>query len=171
MAEKEFVSRKRTKEKSLPLGADGKPMSVWQIWLKRLCFIMIIWSVIELLIGIVFLFAGNMVPAEVFNDFGRTYGVSVDDSWFLLSVSTLIGAFLNMAMGFLGIMGADNPSKIVVFFWIALIDAVITAWALASNVSIGLIDPSSLVSSAFIIALAVCAWQVRKQTGYFDQHP
>ena len=46
-----------------------------------------------------------------------------------------------------------------------------TAWALASSVSAGTCDLTSLVSGLFVIALAVCAWQVRGQTGYFDAHP
>ena len=47
----------------------------------------------------------------------------------------------------------------------------VTAWALASSVSAGTCDLTSLVSGLFVIALAVCAWQVRGQTGYFDAHP
>ena len=35
----------------------------------------------------------------------------------------------------------------------------------------GFFDPTSIVSGLFIILLAVCAWQVRGQTGYFEQHP
>ncbi|WP_270298041.1 hypothetical protein [Eggerthella sinensis] len=47
----------------------------------------------------------------------------------------------------------------------------LTAWALASSVSTGSLDLTSLVSGLFVIALAVCAWQVRGLTGYFDVHP
>ena len=50
-------------------------------------------------------------------------------------------------------------------------DAVVTAWAMASNIASGIIDLTGLVSGLFIIALAVCTWQVRGQTGYFDEHP
>ena len=57
------------------------------------------------------------------------------------------------------------------FFWIVLVDALLTAWSLASSVSYGFFDPTSIVSGLFIILLAVCAWQVRGQTGYFEQHP
>lgn len=170
MKEKKII-KKTAKDRPSPVGADGKPMTVWQIWLKRLCFIMIAWAVIELLIGIVLLFASNMVPPEVFHEFERTYGINSQDAGLLLSLSAVVGAFLNVVIAFLGIRGAENPQKIVLFFWIALVDAVITAWALASNISNGLIDPSSFVSGIFIIALAVCAWEVRGQTGYFDRHP
>ena len=45
------------------------------------------------------------------------------------------------------------------------------AWAMASNLSSGIVDVTGIVSGLFIIALAVCTWQVRGQTGYFDEHP
>ncbi|MEG1098155.1 MAG: hypothetical protein RSD80_04920, partial [Raoultibacter sp.] len=72
---------------------------------------------------------------------------------------------------FLGLRGAKNPKKIALFFWIALIDAVLTAWSLVSSISQGLIDVTAIISGAVIVVLAICAWQVRGQTGYFDNHP
>ena len=83
----------------------------------------------------------------------------------------MVGAVVNVVVALLGIRGSKNPKKIAPFFWIALIDAVLTAWALASSISQGIIDPSSLVSGVFIISLAVCAWQVRKQTGILRRPP
>ena len=79
----------------------------------------------------------------------------------VVGAMAMAGACLNLAIGFLGLRGARNPRKITL----------LTAWALASSVSAGTCDLTSLVSGLFVIALAVCAWQVRGQTGYFDAHP
>lgn len=160
-----------TKERPAPLGSDGKPMTVWQVWLKRLCMVMIAWAGLELAIGVLFFFAGYFVPADVAAGIEGLIDLSAQEGWTLLGISAVVGAFFNVVIAFLGIRGAENPHQIALFFWIALIDAVITTWALVSNISIGIIDPSSIVSGTFIIALAVCAWEVRKQTGYFDRHP
>mgnify|MGYP006940164035 CR=1 FL=1 len=89
----------------------------------------------------------------------------------VVGAMAMAGACLNLAIGFLGLRGARNPRKITLFFWITFVDAMLTAWALASSVSAGTCDLTSLVSGLFVIALAVCAWQVRGQTGYFDAHP
>ena len=88
-----------------------------------------------------------------------------------VGATALVSAVFNLAIGLLGIRGAKNPYKITLFFWITLADAVLTAWAMASNLSSGIVDVTGIVSGLFIIALAVCTWQVRGQTGYFDEHP
>ena len=88
-----------------------------------------------------------------------------------VGATALVSAVFNLAIGLLGIRGAKNPYKITLFFWITLADAVLTAWAMASNLSSGIVDVTGIVSGLFIIALAVCTWQVRGQTGYFDDHP
>ncbi|MGI6104755.1 MAG: hypothetical protein ACOYD7_01005 [Raoultibacter sp.] len=159
------------KEKSVRIGTDGNAMTAWQIWLRRLCIVMIVWAVLGLIAGLFFMLAPQFIDLQsVFGD-EKILDLGIQEAFTLLSVSSLVGAFLNVVIAFLGIRGAENPKKVTLFFWIALIDAVLTAWALASNISIGIIDPTSIVSGLFIIALATCAWQVRKQTGYFDPRP
>lgn len=146
-------------------GADGKPMSVWQIWLWRLCVVMLVWSIVELVFGMGFWVFGTLLP-EV-----RIASSAVGDITASIVSTTLVSAALNMVMSLLGIRGAKNPCKMTLFFWIILADAVLTAWAMASNIASGLFDITGIVSGLFIIALAVCTWQVRGQTGYFDEHP
>ncbi|MEG0375858.1 MAG: hypothetical protein RR547_02165 [Raoultibacter sp.] len=160
------------KNKTIPVGTDGKPMTSWQIWLNRLCIVLFVWAGLELLLGIVLIVAAGYLPSDILKDLGEI-GSAIDVYSFvsLLGVSAMIGAVINIVVALLGQRGAKNPCKIALFFWIVVIDAVVTAWALASTISQGVIDPSSLVSGLFIIALAVCAWKVRSQTGYFDQHP
>ncbi len=149
-------------------GEDGRIMTPWQIWLKRLCMLMLIWACLEVL-GSALTFVLPVVltqasPSALFNG-AQEVPVS------LLGLTALFGAIFDIFVGFIGIRGAKNPQKIALFFWISLIDAVLTSWALASSISMGGVELTSLISSAFIIILAVCAWKVRGQTGYFDKHP
>lgn len=147
------------------IGADGMPMSVWQVWLRRLCIVMIVWAVLELAFGVVFWTVGSVVEGA------RIAGIELRSIAASVGSTALMSAALNLVIGLLGIRGARNPYKISLFFWITLADAVLTAWAMASNISSGIIDVTGIVSGLFIIALAVCTWQVRGQTGYFDEHP
>ncbi|RDB59938.1 hypothetical protein C1878_14470 [Gordonibacter sp. 28C] len=141
------------------------PMSTWQVWLRRLCIVMIVWAVLELAFGVVFWTVGSVVEgAQIAGIELRSIAASVGST-------ALMSAVFNLVIGLLGIRGARNPYKISLFFWITLADAVLTAWAMASNISSGIIDVTGIVSGLFIIALAVCTWQVRGQTGYFDEHP
>lgn len=161
-----------TREKKVPVGTDGKPMTPWQVWLRRLCIVLLVWAALEVVFGILLVVFSGFVPSDLLKGI-EGLGADIDAQFFakFLGVSAMVGAVINVVVALLGIRGAKNPPKITLFFWIALVDAVVTAWALASSLSRGALDPSSLVSGLFIISLAVCAWQVRKQTGYFDIHP
>lgn len=160
-----------TKAKAPRIGTDGVAMTPWQIWLRRLCVVMIVWAGLELILGIFFIAAPQVIDFEAIFGTEKFLDIGMQEVFTILGVSSLVGAFLNVVIAFLGIRGAEHPQRITVFFWIALVDAVLTAWSLAGNISLGVFDPAGLVSGLFIIALAVCAWQVRKQTGYFDKHP
>ncbi|MEG0015994.1 MAG: hypothetical protein RRZ85_03900 [Gordonibacter sp.] len=146
-------------------GTDGKPMSVWQIWLLRLCVVMLVWAVLELAFGVGFWVFGALFPGM------QIFGLEVGSITASVVSTALVSAALNLVIGLLGIRGAKNPCKITLFFWITLADAVLTAWAMASNIASGIFDVTGIVSGLFIVALAVCTWQVRGQTGYFDEHP
>lgn len=159
------------KERVVPIGADGLPMTSWQIALRRLCIVMIAWSALELVIGILLAIVPQFIPVEFVQGIIEMIDMTSAHAWMLLGISTMIGALLNVVIAVLGVHGAENPLKITLFFWIALIDGIITAWSLMGSISNGIFDLTSILSGLFIIALAVCAWQVRKQTGYFDKHP
>lgn len=146
------------------MGDDGVLMTKWQIWLRRLCLFVIAWAVAELLLGAA-LWGGYLFGLLAL---GVEPAVLAEP---VVGAMAMVGACLNLAIGLLGVRGAKNPCKITLFFWITFVDAMLTAWALASSVSAGSCDLTSLVSGLFVIALAVCAWQVRGQTGYFDVHP
>lgn len=151
-------------EKAPEVCAVGAPMTAWQVWLRRLCLFVIVWAVAELLLGAAlwgaFLFARLALGIEP--------SVLAEP---VVGAMAMVGACLNLVIGLLGLRGARNPRKITLFFWITFVDAMLTAWALASSVSGGSCDLTSLVSGLFVIALAICAWQVRGLTGYFDVHP
>ena len=145
-------------------GDDGQPMTKWQVWLRLLCAVVIAWAVAELVLGAV-LWSAFLLDVPLIGGAAPTFAEP------LVGAAALLGACLNLAIGFLGMRGARNPRKIALFFWIVFVDAMLTAWALASSVSSGTCDLTSLASGLFIISLSVCAWQVRGQTGYFDVHP
>ena len=158
----------KKKEEALFIGDDGKPMTIWQIWLRRLCMVMLIWSGLEI-IASAFAFTMPYFNGRPVQELLLNPGQKIQIS--MLGLTALFGVITDIFVGFLGIRGAKNPSKIALFFWITLIDAVITAWALASSISEGSVEITSLISSLFILTLATCAWMVRGQTGYFDKHP
>ena len=108
----------QTRVRPAPLGADGKPMSVWQVWLKRLCVVMIVWAVLELVFGAAFWAVGSVADGV------RVAGVELRDIAAAVGATALVSAVFNLAIGLLGIRGAKNPYKITLFFWITLADAV-----------------------------------------------
>ena len=161
---KDMVEAADSRAEPQSVGENGAPMTIWQVWLRRLCLFVIEWAIAEVRLGAAlwgaYLFARMVLDVEP--------SVLAEP---VVGAMAMAGACLNLAIGFLGLRGARNPRKITLFFWITFVDAMLTAWALASSVSAGTCDLTSLVSGLFVIALAVCAWQVRGQTGYFDAHP
>lgn len=149
---------------SLPMGDDGAPMTRWQIWLQRLCRFVIVWAVAELAVGVV-LWGGYAAGGLFWADAGQSAAEPA------VGLMALLGSVLNLVLGVLGLRSARDPGRITLFFWIVFLDAMLTVWALASSLSYGSCDLTSLVSGLLVVALAVCAWQVRGQTGYFDVHP
>ena len=143
------------------LSFDPKKYSPWQRRTFYCCAFMFVLSVVLATVGVVF-----VVLAEFF-------GIKSIDLMpgVVLGGETLVAGIVGIVVALSGIIGAKDPRKITLFFWITLADAVLTAWAMASNLSSGIVDVTGIVSGLFIIALAVCTWQVRGQTGYFDDHP
>lgn len=158
------MAEEKSKEQVCSTGQYVQSMSVWQVWLRRLCLFVIVWAIAELLLGAV-LWGAYLLGISLWTDTAAEFAMPV------VGAMALLGALLNLLIGVLGVRAAKNPCRITLFFWITFVDAMLTAWALASSVSTGTCDLTSLVSGLFVIALAVCAWQVRGQTGYFDIHP
>ena len=93
--------------------------------------------------------------------------------WAILELGgyTIANGAVNIVVAILGLWGAYNPKRITVFFWLVVLDALLSSWSTASAVSQGQIDPATTLSLVIVLAFAACAWNVRGQTGYFDNHP
>ena len=143
------------------ISADGKPYSKWQRRTRTLCIILLVYALLEIASGIVFVCLGQFAQFYLSDVAG---GLSI-------TLDTLIFGCYNLIMALLGLHGAKNPKKIGIFFWAVLIDAVLMSWQVASDISVGHLEISSSITFAICMAFAVCAWNVRGQTGYFDNHP
>ncbi|MEG0323985.1 MAG: hypothetical protein RR619_08310, partial [Raoultibacter sp.] len=90
------------KNKTIPVGTDGKPMTSWQIWLNRLCIVLFVWAGLELLLGIVLIVAAGYLPSDILKDLGEI-GSAIDVYSFvsLLGVSAMIGAVINIVVALL----------------------------------------------------------------------
>lgn len=143
------------------LSADGSPYTAWQERTRLLCLALIAWAMVELAVGcgiITLVSIGIIDPAVLFPNlrFGP---------------STVISGVLNLVVAAFGLWGAYNPRRITVFFWAVFLNALLNSWQVASAWSAGEYDPATTASLLIGLAFAVCAWNVRGQTGYFDNHP
>ncbi len=153
--------QKPHRQKKVRISADGTPYTAWQTRTHILCLVYLAWAAAEIALGVVFIalhLLGLPDPTDLVP---------------LLSFgpSTVVSGLFNFAVALLGLWGAYNPQRITVFFWFAIVSAVLMAWQVASEWSMGRLDPASLVSLAITFTFAACAWNVRGQTGYFDNHP
>lgn len=88
-----------------------------------------------------------------------------------VGATTITSGVINLVVALSGLWGAHNPRKITFFFWAVFVNALMSSWAVASAWSMGEYDPAALTSVLVALTYAVCAWNVRGQTGYFDNHP
>lgn len=143
------------------VSADGTPYSKWQTRTRILCILLLVYASAEIIVGTVFVCLGQ---------FAHFY-LSDVVQWISISANTLVFGIYNFVMALLGLRGARNPQKIGLFFWAILINAVLMSWQVASDVSLGQVEITSAITLAIVFVYAVCAWNVRGQTGYFDNHP
>lgn len=139
-------------------------MSNYSPWQRRTfysCALMFVIAVLLCVVGIVFI-----VLAEFFGIKSFDLIPSV-----VLGGETLVAGVVGIAVAISGIIGAKDPSKITVFFWIVTFDGLIALWDLASKISQSQLNPTAVLTLAILLFLVVCAWNVRGQTGYFDNHP
>lgn len=143
------------------ISADGSPYTVWQRRTRILSLALAVWSILEIVVG-----AGlhTLLNLGVFD-------LALAVPGFTLGVSTVISGAFNLLVACSGLWGAHDPRKITVFFWAALVNAVLAAWQSASLLSLGQLDITTFISLCISLIYATCGWQVRTQTGYFDKHP
>ena len=143
------------------ISADGTPYTPWQKRTHYLCLALIVWSLVEIGTGIGIL---AFIKTEAINP-----GLLVSDLVF--GLGTVLSGVATLIVAIFGVVGAHNPKHCTVFFWGAIISAVMLSWQVASNWSVGIIDPYTIASFLISFVYALCAWNVRGQTGYFDHHP
>lgn len=143
------------------LSLDASDYTPWQRRTFYCCAFMFILALILTVVGIVF-----VVLAEFFGikSFDLMPGV-------VLGGETLVAGIVGIIVAVSGIIGAKNPRKITVFFWIVTLYGLLELWDLASKISQGQVNPAAIVTLVIVLFLVACAWNVRGQTGYFDHHP
>lgn len=156
-----MAQRKSQHPRRERISADGTPYSVWQVRTHVLSLVLAVWAAIEIVTGAGF---QTLESLGIF-DFASVL------SGFTLGSSTIISGAFNLLLAFAGLWGAHDPRRITVFFWAALINAVLGLWQVASLLSMGQFDVTTFVSVGISLIYAICGWQVRAQTGYFDNHP
>lgn len=149
------------KPKKPRLSADGTPYSIWQQRTRVLCLFLVAFAALEIVVG-----AGLFTLSSVgIFDFAKLLpDVRV-------GATTITSGVINLVVALSGLWGAHNPRKITLFFWAVFVNALMSSWAVASAWSMGKYDPAAFTSVLVALAYAVCAWNVRGQTGYFDNHP
>ncbi len=152
---------KGKRERKVRLSADGTPYTVWQRRTRVLCLVYVAWALVEIATGAGFL------TIRAIGLFDPTEPVPI----MTFGSSTVVSGVLNLLVAFSGLWGAHNPRRITVFFWATLLAALLSSWQVASAWSMGEMDPAMVFSLAVTLVYATCAWQVRGQTGYFDNHP
>ncbi len=161
LSEAEGTAVKAGRRKKERLSADGTPYTAWQRRTRVLCLVYAVWALVEIATGAGFLTIraiGLFDPTELVPML--TFGSS-----------TVVSGVLGLLVAFAGLWGAHNPHRITVFFWATLLAALLSSWEVASAWSMGMMDPAMVFSLAVTLVYATCAWQVRGQTGYFDNHP
>ena len=140
---------------------DPSESTPWQRRTFYCCAIMFVLAVVLLTVGIVF-----VVLAEFFGikSFDLMPGI-------VLGGETLVAGLIGIVVAISGIIGALDPKRITVFFWIVTLYGLLELWDLASKISQGQFNPAAIISLVIVLFLVACAWNVRGQTGYFDHHP
>ena len=103
---KDMVEAADSRAEPQSVGENGAPMTIWQVWLRRLCLFVIVWAIAEVLLGAAlwgaYLFARMVLDVEP--------SVLAEP---VVGAMAMAGACLNLAIGFLGLRGARNPRKII----------------------------------------------------------
>lgn len=143
------------------LSFDPEKYSPWQRRTFYCCAFMFVLSVVLATVGAVF-----VVLAEFF-------GIKSIDLMpgVVLGGETLVAGIVGIIVAVSGIIGAKDPRKITLFFWIVTLYGLLELWDLASKISQGQVNPAAIITLVIVMFLVACAWNVRGQTGYFDNHP
>lgn len=152
------MGKKQLKQR---ISYGGAPYTIWQTRTHYLCIALVVWAVAEVATGAGFLTLGHVGIFDLQAMFPSM----------VLGFGTVISGVINLVVAALGFWGAYDPRKSVLFFWATFLNALLLSWQAASLISRGQFDPLTFASLAISLVFAVCAWNVRGQTGYFNNHP
>lgn len=161
MSAAERIRSRAEKHRKVRISANGVPYSIWQYRTHFLSIALLIYGVLGVASGLGIM---TLSALDVFEVSEAVPGLS-------MGLSTVGGGVFNLVVAVSGIWGAYDPRKITLFFWVVFLNALLNSWQAASLWSQGQMDPTTLMSLIIALAYAVCAWNVRGQTGYFDNHP
>lgn len=125
--------------------------------LKIISIIMIIFAIFLILFGLLMTLGFALV-----GDANSTTAVAGAVAGTLGIVFAVTG-LVYILIGFLGIRGANDPQKIMPFYVLSIIGAVLGLLGLISNLVQGSFSPTSLIGLALVIACVVLAYNVKKE--------
>ena len=89
---KDMVEAADSRAEPQSVGENGAPMTIWQVWLRRLCLFVIVWAIAEVLLGAAlwgaYLFARMVLDVEP--------SVLAEP---VVGAMAMAGACLNLAIG------------------------------------------------------------------------
>lgn len=122
--------------------------------LKVISIVMIVFSVLGVISSLLLLIGGGSLGAAGVDAADDAVAVAGGLAM-ILGFGILLSALFNLLIGILGVRGANNPSKIGVFFVFAIIGVVFAAINAISAFFIGDMDVSNILSTLLSFVLPV----------------
>ncbi|MEG2531241.1 MAG: hypothetical protein RR822_06375 [Raoultibacter sp.] len=123
-----------------------------QKWLRILSIILIVFSILSILAGLLLFAGGSVVGASIIDtasdEDAMAVGLTLAGGLILL-----VSGIVDLIIGLFGLRGAKNPKKIGVFFVLAIIGVVVAALGLISTLTSGPLDAASIISGLISLAL------------------
>ncbi len=138
-------------------------MSGSQKALKVISILMIIWAVVQALVGVLFI-AGAQMPGmsnEVV-DVDST-SMNLASASLVLGIGFIVAAVVNLIIAILGLRGAKDSSKIGAYLVLCIIGLVLGLISLGMSIAQGDLSAASLVDLVIIVVCTVLAFNIKKQ--------
>lgn len=132
--------------------------------LKVITAILIIFAIIEIVLGVLLLIGASL--PEFAYTFIAVEGQLLTEASISLTfgVTFIILGIIYFIIGSLGWRGAKRPSKIGPFFWLSIIGAVLSVVGLIMSIVQGSISPSSIISTIVVVICAILANNIRNNS-------
>ncbi|MEF9841855.1 MAG: hypothetical protein RR773_04740 [Raoultibacter sp.] len=123
-----------------------------QKWLRILSIILIVFSILSILAGLLLFAGGSVVGASIIDTASDEDAMAVGLT-LAGGIILLVSGIVDLIIGLFGLRGAKNPKKIGVFFVLAIIGVVVAALGLISTLTSGPLDAASIISGLISLAL------------------